>query len=163
MDATATEVTVTVQLSRGTLFRAILEKQIRSWTYWITPLLIAAALLLNLRHNPFAAITAPFAVMLFLLAMPYNATRASLKNPGLRDPITYTFNDLTVTAKFSNGENRADWSLVTGAFETSNYLFVLMQRGSFHLIPKQQIDEFQLHSLRQLLRHQLGPKARRLR
>jgi hypothetical protein len=97
-----------------------------------------------------------------LAIMPLSATRASAKNPGVLAPITYIFDDFGLSAVFINGENRAEWSLVTGALETSRYVFVLMQRGSFHLIPKSQVDERELASLRRILRSKLGSKARRI-
>ena len=119
--------------------------------------------LTSFQGDPASGITAICVGLAILVLMPLSAIRAAAKNPAVLGPITYTFDDSGVSALFINGENRSDWSLVTGAFETSNDVFVLMQRGSFHLIPKSQVDQNELASLRNILHRKLGSKARRIR
>ncbi len=118
-----------------------LRRQIHSAVFWIVPLAVICVALTSFRGNPNGGIAAVCVGLAMLAIMPLSATRASAKNPGVLAPITYVFDDFGVSAIFFDGETRAQWSLVTGAFETARYVFVLMQRGSFHLIPKSQVDD----------------------
>jgi hypothetical protein len=163
MASSATGLPLKVQLSKADLFRATLRNQIHQPVFWMVPFAVICVALTSFRGNALGGVTAVCVGLALLAIMPLAATRASAKNPGVLSPITYVFDDFGVSAIFINGETRAEWSLVTGAFESSRYIFVSMQRRSFHLIPKSQVDERELASLRSILRNKLGTKARRIR
>ena len=86
-----------------------------------------------------------------------------MKTPGVLDPITYTFTQNGVTAQYTNATNQADWSLVKGCYETSEFIFIKMQRGSFHLVPLRQVTNQQVAALRGALRTHLSEKKIHLR
>ena len=75
-------------------------------------------------------------------------------------PISYRLSEGGISATYVNGTVSSAWSLVTGASESVRYVFVHMQRGSFHLVPKQQVDSQQLAALRGILHRKLGTKAK---
>lgn len=162
-ESNGTHLAITVKLSKSLLFWATVQKHFRSPLYWIASLALIGIVLTELKGNPFATVAAVFAGLIILISMPISATRSSTKNPAILASITYLFDNFGVLARFTNGEVRSDWSLVVGAFETATSVFVVMQRGSFHLVPKTQVDENELIFLRQILHSKLGAKARQVR
>lgn len=163
VEASARELTITIQLQKRLLFRAIFRKQITSLSGWVVPVMATAIAAVALRREPIGVVGAVFVGVAMLFIFPWSLSKASAKNPGALAPITYTFDESGVSAVYVNGETRSAWSLVVRAFETANEVFVVMQSGSFHLIPKAQVNERELAALREILQRHLGAQARRLR
>lgn len=144
---------IRVTLTKSDLFRSLLLTMMRQPYFWLTPVPLAFVIYTTiLANSPYRLILALISVPLFLLLFPYLTSISIAKRPGVLAPITYLFTENYVSAQFVNGESKADWSLVTGAWETSNYIVVRMQRGSFHLVPKRLITTEQTCRLREILR-----------
>ncbi len=153
------ELLLPVRLTKADLYRASFLNAIRSKIFWIAPLGIGFIVANLLGNNPYRWYATVFAVLSYVFLVPYGSARTSAKNPGVLAPITYSLSDAGVSAQYVNGATVADWSLVLGAFESSRYVFIKMQRGSFHLVPKAQVGAQDFINLRQILREKLGKKA----
>lgn len=152
--------TIPVHLEKSDIYSAVLINSMRSPLNWLTPLWVAALVYHLVSDYKYGWIVA-FVMSLFsFFIILFSVARASLRMQGVLTPITYTLSGDGITAQFENGKNSADWSLVKGASETSKYIFVKMQRGSFHLVPKRQITEDQAVRLRQILRRHSPVKVR---
>jgi len=132
--------------------KAIYSDSLRKPLFWATAVIPAAVISFDLPTSPAKWTSAIGVACGILLLVPLLRARSILKSEALSSPITFNFSETGVRAEYVNGSNAAGWSLVTGARENSHFLFVNMQRGSFHLIPKAQITGEQATSLRAILR-----------
>jgi hypothetical protein len=146
------ELTLKISYTKADLWRSIYFDSILKPLFWIAALIPAAIVFTTLSESPFRWVAAIAAALIIIVLIPYLRVRSSLKTKAILAPITFVFSDAGVSAEYVNGKNAADWSLVTGADENSQFIFVRMQRGSFHLIPKAQIGGGKATKLREILR-----------
>ena len=149
---TPSDLTVKVLYTKNELRRAIYSDSFRKPLFWATSLIPAAIISYELRTFSFWWIVAIAIAGALLLFAPLLRARTILKSEALSSPIVLSFSNAGVSAEYVNGTNAADWSLVTGARESPHFVFLGMQRGSFHLIPKTQITSDQATKLRAILR-----------
>jgi len=146
------ELTLKIAYTKADQWRSIYYDSIRKPPFWIAALIPAAVVLTTLSESPFRWVTAIATSLILLVLIPYSKVRSSLKIKAILAPSTFVFSDAGVSAEYLNAKNTADWSLVTGANENSQFIFVRMQRSSFHLIPKAQISSGDAAKLREVLR-----------
>lgn len=149
------ELTLKIAYTKADLWRSIYYDSVRKPLFWIAALVPAAVIFATLSESAFRWVAAIATALILLMLIPYLRVRSSLKTKAILAPITFVFSDAGVSAEYVNGKNAADWSLVTGAHENSQFIFVRMQRSSFHLIPKAQIGSGEATMLRQMLRQRV--------
>jgi hypothetical protein len=84
----------------------------------------------------------------------------AMRNPIMQAPIVHTFSAMGVSSKFKGGTLSMEWGMAKGATETDRYVSILAKRGTPLLVPKDQITDAELQSLRSILRGYLGTEAR---
>jgi hypothetical protein len=151
---------IKVLYEKSDLYSASLLNAMRHPLFWIAPFAIGSIVYQSLSTHEYGWIIALAVGLVSFSLIPYSAARASVKMPGVLAPITYILSVDGVTAQFENGRNTAAWSLVKGASETGKYIFIQMQRGTFHLMPKRQMTNDQVMLLRQMLREHVSAKVR---
>jgi len=154
------QVAIEVHLSKSDIFHSVLLTTLKHPLFWIASVGMGVIVYSVLAPQPYGWLLAVITSLGFLFLVPYSRSTSTAKQPGVLAPITYIFSSDGVTAQFENGANKAAWSLVKGATETNKYIFVQMQRGSFHLLPKGSINAEQDTRLRKILRERLSEKAR---
>ena len=168
----AESVQVKVHFCKSDLYRAVLTNSMRQPLFWIMPFGVAAGFFAGLTSaaaetsglvGVYAGAGALIIGVLSFGLIVYLSVRTTIKTPGVLDPITYTFTQDGVTAQYTKGMNQADWSLVRGCYETSRFIFIKMQRGTFHLVPLPQVTSEQATALRAILRTHLPAKSNRFR
>ena len=146
------ELALRITLTKKVLRKAVYYNCVRTPWCWAIAVIVVIISSFKASRDPYEWVPVSIITVVIILLIPYSVARASLKSAALLAPITYTFSDRGVSAEYINGKNNADWSLVTGAAEGSGFIFIKMQRGSFHLIPKNQITDEEARTLRQILR-----------
>jgi hypothetical protein len=154
------DLTIQVRYEQSDLYSAGLMNSMRRPLFWMAPFSIGSIVYQSLSAHEYGWVVALVVGLFSFSLIPYPAARASAKMPGVLAPITYTFSVDGVTAQYENGKNSAAWSLVKGASETKKFIFIKMQRSTFHLVPKRQIAKDQAILLRQILRKHVPAKVR---
>jgi YcxB-like protein len=154
------ELALQVKLKKADIYSAVLANSIRLPIVWLFPIGVGSGMYTALSQYKYGWIFAAAVALLSFWLIPLSAAHASAKMPGVLAPITYSFSDGGITAEYEKAKSSADWSLVKGARETDKFLFIKMQRGTFHLIPKGQMTEVQATLLRQLLRAHVPANVR---
>ncbi len=127
------KLTIKVRYEKSDLYLAVLRNVMRHPLCWLTPLALGsltAALFVDYEYGWIIAVVVGFVSFSLI---PYCAIR-------------------TAGNQFENGTNSAAWSLVKGALETDKFIFIAMQRSTFHLVPKRQITNDRATLLRKVLR-----------
>jgi hypothetical protein len=154
------ELTIQVVYEKSDLYSAVRSNAVRHPLFWVVPLVIGSFTYGLFSEYVYGWIIALMICLASFYLVPFLAGRNAVKMPGILAPIIFTFSVDGVTAQFENGKNSAAWSLARGASETDKFIFVEMQRGTFHLVPKSQISQDQAKLLRQLLRKYVRAKVR---
>jgi YcxB-like protein len=150
-----TDLSLQITLSRRDLRKAIYYNMFRAPWFWAIVAIAVIIILSRLNGDPGGLIGAIVGSFVVVLLIPYSTARAGMKSAAVLAPMTLKFSDRGVSAEYINGKNSADWSLVKGASEAIGFIFVKMQRGTFHLVPKNQITAEQADELRKILREHL--------
>lgn len=95
----------------------------------------------------FFAIVAGVQALTLLLA-----SRAALRLPGARDPVTYTFTPDALEVSSAIGSSKVQWVVWQRAFETKTQIILRQRMGLIHVLPKRFITSEQLVRLKALLR-----------
>jgi len=93
-------------------------------------------------------------------AVPWIQAIVSRRSSLLRFPIRHTFSSRGISSQLHGATVALDWTLVQSARETNRYIGVWGKRGGPMLIPKKQIGESDLASLRRILQYHLQTKAK---
>jgi len=162
--ADATELSFQIRYRSIDLYKAIFIAAIRRPRSWLSAIAFAAGMIIV--TGPCNREMYQLWPLFFLGGVVFTAivmllrARSVTKYPNILSPISFTFSDSGITTKYVNSRMEADWSLATGAFETAAFIFVGMQRGSFHPIPKAQLTNAQITRLREILRSHVSKKAK---
>lgn len=151
---------IEVNLTKSDVFHSVLLTMVRRPYFWLAALMVGASVYLWLAPNSirlFAAIAASLSV---LFLVPYSTVRSTAKRREVFAPMTYVFSANGVAAVYQNGETRSAWSLVNGARENRDYIFIEMQRHTFYLVPKRFLSERQCAHLREMLRKHVSKNVR---
>ena len=87
-------------------------------------------------------------------------TRSFTKYPGILSPIWFSFSSSGVVSELVHQKSSADWSLMTGAVESAEFIFIGMQRGTYYVIPKAQLTADQVVRLKDILRRYVAKNIR---
>ena len=89
------------------------------------------------------------------IALPWIQAVVSMRNPIMQAPFHHTFSESGISSRFAGGSVTAEWSLLGHAEETSRYIGVWGKRGVPLTIPKSQLTDEEVKSLRSILRFYL--------
>jgi YcxB-like protein len=166
-------VSVSVQLVPDDLYRMTVSYFTRKlWMLWIFPTLALVGLpLILVSHGPQrdktianfepACIGAAIALVI-LFVFPYFSARSSFKShPALQQETLYTFSDDGISVQSPTASSRTDWSNITQATETRNYLYLFLSKNIRWIIPKRSFsDTASLSALREILKSHIKGKVR---
>ena len=91
-------------------------------------------------------------VALFFVFLPMMAKRNFKNNPSLHGEILYTFTDEQVELTGPNFESRMDWDKYLKVVETKEMFLLYQSKVMANLIPKRDLSDSEIESLRMLLR-----------
>ena len=83
-------------------------------------------------------------------------TKSVTKYPGMLSPITLLFSNSGIASELANEDSRTNWTLVTGALESTEFIFIGMRRGTYFLVPKLQLTADQIARLKDILRQHVS-------
>ena len=106
------------------------------------------------------AYIAAFVVFFAFVVLPWIQAALSMRNPMMRSPIYHTFSASGISSRFQGGNIGLDWQLVRSARESGRYISIRGKRGGPMLIPKRQLGEVELVSLRGILQRHLLTRAK---
>ncbi len=109
--------------------------------------------------NPRLAYFAVAAVLFVLVLLPWIQAGAAMRNPMMRSPIYHTFSASGISSKFQGGSLGLEWPLLRKARETRHYISIWGKRGTPMIVPKNQLNEVELASLRSNLRFYMQARA----
>jgi hypothetical protein len=78
----------------------------------------------------------------------------------MQSPVYHTFSASGISSKFRGGSIELDWELMRTARETRRYISIWGKRRSPMLIPKSQVGEAELASLKNILQSHLKTGAK---
>jgi hypothetical protein len=81
--------------------------------------------------------------------------RSVTKYPGILSPVTLSFSNSGIASELVNENSVVAWTLVTGALESTEFVFVEMRRGIYYLVPKAQLSADQIARLKDILRRRV--------
>lgn len=137
---------------------------IRDWTRFPTILIFLIPLALvafsEVRDTGTFYGAFSFAIFVFCV-LPGWLVFLGRNKPGLKDPVEYGFSNSGVSTVRGPVSNFVDWSVATEASENREYITIRFKRGTAPVfLPKKQLQEAQLISLRELLNANLREKAK---
>jgi hypothetical protein len=149
--------------TKSDLYRAIFYTALRApGLYFIAAVPAGVVyMMLAFAHIPHRWLFTLASYVWFLFVIPRSWARRNRKEPGLLGPITYVLSPDGVFSEHRNAANEAlwtastAWSLISGARESKNYIFIRLARDKFHLIPKVQLGSEQTALLRTILRERV--------
>ena len=153
------ELALRVKLGKADVYSAVLANSMRHPIFWMFPIGVGSGLYSAVSQHSYGWMLAIAATLVSFSVIPISTARASAKMPGILAPITYRFSPEGIAVEYENAKSSAAWSLVKGARETGKFIFIKMQRGTFHLVPKNQMTEEQAIVLRQLLKARVPAKG----
>lgn len=101
-----------------------------------------------------------FAFAFVFVLLPWIQAAISMRNPVMRHPFCHTFSRLGISTNFHGGSLSLDWSNIKKASETKRYLSIYGKRGAPMLLPKHQVNEGELASIRAILKINLHDEAK---
>jgi hypothetical protein len=154
------ELALRVKLEKSDVYSAVLANSMRHPIFWMFPIGVGSGMYAAVSQHNYGWMLAVAATLVSFTLIPISTARASVKMPGVLAPITYRFSREGIAAEYENAKSSAAWSLVKGARENGKFIFIKMQRGTFHLVPKNQMTEEQAILLRRLLKAHVPPMWR---
>jgi hypothetical protein len=104
-----------------------------------------------------------FGIILFLVLLPLFIGLAGLKSPAItrftEAPVGYAFSSDGVNVQMARASASYRWSEISRAFESKRYL-VLVGSGVLQILPKRDFSSQAAGELRQVIRENLGRRAR---
>ena len=153
----STDLTISVQLHARDVYAATLLylfKVRRLVSVAVIACLVAYFASLGILVPTFIA--ASSIPLLFVLL--WIQAKVAMRNPMMQSPIYHTFSSSGISSKFQGGHGALDWELLRSARETHNYISIWAKRGLPMMIPKSQLGEVELASLKNILQSHLKKK-----
>jgi hypothetical protein len=112
------------------------------------------------KGHPIQAYYALFTVFFLFGVFPWIQAATAMRNPMMQAPIHHTFSASGISSKFQGGNIGLDWYLVRSAREMRKHIAIWGKRGGPMLIPKNQLSQTDLVTLRSILQRRLQTRAK---
>jgi hypothetical protein len=155
------EIEVCVRLNVRDVHRATLLYLVNSRVLAFVIVIFCAGVLNAALNDQFVQLYGFLLAGLFLYGLlPWIQAAVSMRNPVMKFPFCHNFSPLGISTKFHGGSLSLDWSNIKKAVENERYIAFYGKRGAPALIPKAQLREGQLASVREVLKLNLHDKAK---
>jgi len=94
------------------------------------------------------------------LGLPYLGVRAAMKNPNFSHEVQYTFSGAGIDIVAEHSNSHMDWTLVTGARETKNFILLIVIRSTVLPLPKRCFQAGDLDRIKEMLRSGVAGKVK---
>src|SRR5258708_2371891 len=152
------ELTISVQL-RAKDVRWATQRYLFSPRFLSVILVSVTVFAWRVRGTAGVYITGISLVFVFGIAPWFNAA-ISMRKPVMQAPLHHTFSATGISTKFQGGSLSLDWQHIAGANENREYVSIQGKAGAPMVIPKAQVGEADLASLRSILVRHLQTQAR---